>query len=756
MVSQEEARVGEEEDFLGSENNGANEEVEVNVSNVVASPPGSSLGNGSGLENTNGETRRTEAPGISEQLSLLIKLATEQRAESQEFQEKFDKHLSDFNNLKLTINNMQSKLDSNTKVASKLKIALNVKSTEVREECVTNASQGVNKSVELPNVFSSGRIPQQDHDLSTTTDENSDSCMDAGSTPQKAVTNDAGCNVGVVQPCMGARAQSYVYKQGQKTGLLGVLSVIGCQVLNQNYWKFISNLLGNALSEFRLGGVWMSLEKQSISCDHCELNVRYEGVISDWNMCCELQAAVRWLRRDLSCLLKPPPRWCCYVKDKEEGHVVSDVWCHTMHVENCTLLPSCQHLRRRESREGAECVECSGLSRTADKGRESSVGVAWAGGSEEEVEEWPAAINTPWLLPPAATLLEARPSQAIRVKGASPRCEHKVILAIETPPLGRGGRRLLAYPQVHVLIDVTSWNTVLPALNYTPIALSSQGCIDGLRVNKPLVGSLLVLSISPSLLDNNTGPLLPWLLLDDNSCSCHDNALRDSELLCHTSHNPIFQLPNDSTSSKIIQMVLWDSLFAIADIRQQPNVQPDIHCAIASTIILIDFTIFPRRFAKTQSFGFSLMDVGVGGFIFTNAIVAPEAHRCSTDAPFRAIWKAILTQKRSMPSLLGTNTTHEFHGEFKGSFSDSSLEAGSSLKRRKIEQGSLPCFVNSDNISLEQGNISNKEEVTNGTRHTRIEYDADQSLIEKKKEYNIPIQYSHNWMQLVRSTGKKT
>nr|XP_033334191.1 uncharacterized protein At4g17910-like isoform X1 [Megalopta genalis]XP_033334200.1 uncharacterized protein At4g17910-like isoform X2 [Megalopta genalis] len=45
----------------------------------------------------------------------------------------------------------------------------------------------------------------------------------------------------------------------------------------------------------------------------------------------------------------------------------------------------------------------------------------------------------------------------------------------------------------------------------------------------------------------------------------------------------------------------------------------------AICILAIDFRIFPRKFAKTEVFGYSLMDTGVGLFVLTNALVAPES-----------------------------------------------------------------------------------------------------------------------------------
>jgi phosphatidylinositol glycan class W len=78
-------------------------------------------------------------------------------------------------------------------------------------------------------------------------------------------------------------------------------------------------------------------------------------------------------------------------------------------------------------------------------------------------------------------------------------------------------------------------------------------------------------------------------------------------------------------------------------------------------ILAVDFYVFPRRFAKTEEFGFGLMDVGVGSFIISHALVSPMARSSSRDAKkhddpvktaIQSGWKTLIHVIKSVSPML--------------------------------------------------------------------------------------------------------
>ena len=57
------------------------------------------------------------------------------------------------------------------------------------------------------------------------------------------------------------------------------------------------------------------------------------------------------------------------------------------------------------------------------------------------------------------------------------------------------------------------------------------------------------------------------------------------------------------------------------------SIRSYISIATCICILAVDFHVFPRRFAKAEEFGSGLMDVGIGLFILSNAVVCREARQ---------------------------------------------------------------------------------------------------------------------------------
>lgn len=58
----------------------------------------------------------------------------------------------------------------------------------------------------------------------------------------------------------------------------------------------------------------------------------------------------------------------------------------------------------------------------------------------------------------------------------------------------------------------------------------------------------------------------------------------------------------------------------------------------AICILAVDFKVFPRRFAKTENFGYGLMDTGVGLFVISNALVVPQG---KFETFWLSVWKCV-------------------------------------------------------------------------------------------------------------------
>lgn len=75
-----------------------------------------------------------------------------------------------------------------------------------------------------------------------------------------------------------------------------------------------------------------------------------------------------------------------------------------------------------------------------------------------------------------------------------------------------------------------------------------------------------------------------------------------------------------STINRFLQTRMESNLVPFVTVfRVLVNVKTSI------SILAVDFSVFPRRYAKTETYGTGVMDFGVGAYVMANALVCPEA-----------------------------------------------------------------------------------------------------------------------------------
>lgn len=90
---------------------------------------------------------------------------------------------------------------------------------------------------------------------------------------------------------------------------------------------------------------------------------------------------------------------------------------------------------------------------------------------------------------------------------------------------------------------------------------------------------------------------------------------------------------NSSPSAGHQQNTLSSFLQSHVKFHQVPFVTASrvfVNAITAISILAVDFPVFPRRYAKAETYGTGVMDFGVGAYVFVNALVCPEARMRNT------------------------------------------------------------------------------------------------------------------------------
>ncbi|XP_077168703.1 glucosaminyl-phosphatidylinositol-acyltransferase PIGW [Paroedura picta] len=160
-------------------------------------------------------------------------------------------------------------------------------------------------------------------------------------------------------------------------------------------------------------------------------------------------------------------------------------------------------------------------------------------------------------------------------------------------------------------------------LTLAPLCLLSRGLLlilYFLHRGRPLSSKsahflldFTVLVVPPVFCCTVLAPVLPWVIL---SITAFCAGLVYKIYCRRTTHVkvPLQQILNDFLSTGLEPGYVP----SITVFRVYVNVLTSI------SILAVDFPQYPRRYAKTETYGTGVMDLGVGSFVFANAVVCPE------------------------------------------------------------------------------------------------------------------------------------
>lgn len=170
-------------------------------------------------------------------------------------------------------------------------------------------------------------------------------------------------------------------------------------------------------------------------------------------------------------------------------------------------------------------------------------------------------------------------------------------------------------------LNGTSLQEVVLGSFLTPVCLINRGLILTLYYQAKRTLPLPLPLISHLLLDFCV-LILPLVL----SCTVLSDILHQVTLGLAVVSACVFcyiyrvsSQPQNTISAFLQSHIQFDQIPFVTIFRVFVNVKTAI------SILAVDFIVFPRRYAKTETYGTGVMDSGVGAYVFANALVCPEA-----------------------------------------------------------------------------------------------------------------------------------